>query len=87
MAKRKKAREQQTVQEDAILQELLMEVQALAEQRQDAVRWQTLMHQRFQLERPLHYERLARRAPTRPEESTYDHHRGTHQSRRRRLPH
>ena len=50
MAKRKKSRDQQTVQEDSILQELLMELRTIAERRQDAVRWQTLMHQRFQLD-------------------------------------
>ena len=87
MAKRKPFREQQTVQEEVILQELLREVQASAERRQDARRWHQLMHQRCHLERPVHYERLWRRAPTRPEESTHDHHRGTHQSRRRRRPH
>jgi hypothetical protein len=87
MAKRKKARDQQTMHEDAIVQELLAEVQAIAERRQDAVRWHTLMHQRFQLEIPIQYERLVRRAPPRPEESIHDHRRGTHQSRRRRLPH
>jgi hypothetical protein len=85
MAKRKKSRDQQTVQEDSILQELLMELRTIAERRQDAVRWQTLMHQRFQLEIPVQYERPVRHAPTRPEESTHDHHRGTHTSRRRRL--
>ena len=87
MAKRKKSHNQQTVQEDAIINELLMELQAIAERRQGAVRLHTLMHQRCHLERPVHYERLWRRAPTRPEESTHDYHRGTHKSRRRRLPH
>ena len=87
MAKRKQARDQQTVQEDAIVQELLAELQAIAERRQYAIRWPTLMNQRCHREIPVQFERLWRRAPTRPEESTHDHHRGTQKSRRRRLPH
>jgi hypothetical protein len=87
MAKRKQSREQQTRHEDTIVQELLAEVQAIAERRQDAVRWHTLLNQRCHLEIPVQYERLVRRFPPRPEESTHDHHRGTHQSRRRRIPH
>jgi hypothetical protein len=85
MAKLKKSRNQQTVQEDAQIKELLMELQAIAEQRQCAVRFHQLMHQRCHLEIPVQYERLWRRAPPRPEASTHDHHRGTHTSRRRRL--
>ena len=87
MAKRKKSHDQQTVQEDAIVQELLAEVQAIEERRQYAVRLHQLMHQRCHLEMPVQYERLLRRAPPRPEESTHDHRRGTQQSRRRRLSH
>jgi hypothetical protein len=85
MAKRKTSRNQQTVQEDAILQELLMELRTIAERRQYAIRWHTLMNQRCHREIPVQYERLFRRTPPRPEEPTHDHHRGTHQSRRRRL--
>jgi hypothetical protein len=87
MAKPKKSREQQRMQEDAIVQELLAEVQAVEERRQCAVRLHQLMHQRCHLEIPVQYERLWCRAPTRPEESTHDHRRGTQQSRRRRLSH
>jgi hypothetical protein len=87
MAKRKKSRDQQTVQEDPIVKELLVELQAIAERRQCAVRLHTLLNQRCHLEIPVQYERLWRRAPTRPEESSHDHRRGTHQSRRRRIPH
>ena len=87
MAKRKKSRDQQMVQEDAIVQELLAEVQAIEARRQDASRWHTLMNQRGHLEIPVQYERLCRRFPPRPEESTHDHRRGTQQSRRRRLSH
>jgi hypothetical protein len=87
MAKRKKSRDQQTVQEDAIVKELLMEVQAIAERRQCAVRLHQLMDQRCHLEIPVQFERLFRRFPPRPEESTHDHRRGTHTSRRRRLLH
>jgi hypothetical protein len=87
MAKRKKSRDQQTVQEDAIVQELLAAVQASEEWRQCAIQWHTLMHQRCQLEIPIQYERLFRRFPTRPEEPTHDHRRGTHTSRRRRISH
>jgi hypothetical protein len=87
MAKRKKAREQQTVQEDAVFQELLAEWQAIEEQRQCAVRWHQLMNQRCHLEIPIQFERLWRRAPTRLEEPTHDHRRGTYTSRRRRIPH
>jgi hypothetical protein len=87
MAKRKQARNQQTVEEDAIVKELLVELQAIAERRQCAVRWHQLMDQRCHLEIPVQYERLFRRFPPRLEESTHDHRRGTQQSRRRRLPH
>ena len=87
MAKLQKSRNQQTVQEDAIVKELLMELQAMEEWRQCAVRGHQLMHQRYHLEIPVQYERLFRRAPPRPEESTHDHRRGTQQSRRRRLSH
>jgi hypothetical protein len=87
MAKRKKAREQQTVQDDMIVQELMAELQAIQERRQCAVRLHQLMHQRCHLEIPVQYERLWRRSPPRPEESTHDHHRGTHKSRRRRVLH
>jgi hypothetical protein len=87
MAKLKKSRDQQTVHEDAIVQELLLELQASEERRQYAVRFHQLMNQRCHFETPVQYERLFRRFPARPEESTHDHHRGTHQSRRRRLPH
>ena len=87
MAKRKKARDKQTAQEDAIIKELLAEVQALAERRQCAVRLHQLMNQRWHLEIPVQFERLWRRAPTWPQESTHDHRRGTQQSCRRRLSH
>jgi hypothetical protein len=87
MAKRKQSRDQQTVQQDTIVQELLTEVQAVEERRQYALRWHTLMNQRCHLEIPVQFERLWRRASTRPEESTHDHRRGTQKSRRRRLSH
>jgi hypothetical protein len=87
MAKRKQSRNQQTVQEDAIVKELLGELQAIAERRQCAVRLHQLMDQRCHLEIPVQFERLWRRAPTRPEEPTHDHRRGTCTSRRRRIPH
>ena len=86
MAKLKKSRNQQTVQEDAIVKELLMELQAIEERRQCAVRFHQLMNQRCHLEIPVQYERLLRCTPTQPEESTHDHRRGTHKSRRRRIP-
>jgi hypothetical protein len=53
MAKRKQSRDQQTVQEDPIVQELLTEVQAVEERRQYALRWHTLMNQRCHLEIPV----------------------------------
>jgi len=53
MAKRKTSRNQQTAQEDAIIKELLMELQAIAERRQGAVRFHQLMHQRCHLEIPV----------------------------------
>ena len=86
MAKRKKSRDQPTVQEDMIVQELVVEVQAIEERRQCAVRFHQLMNQRCHLEIPVQFERLWRRFPPRPEESTHDHHRGTHTSRRRGIP-
>ena len=59
MAKRKKARDQQTAQEDAIIKELLAEVQALAERRQCAVRLHQLMNQRCHLDNTsANYEKL-----------------------------
>ena len=53
MTKLKKSRDQQTVHEDAIVQELLMELQAIEERRQCAVRFHQLMHQRCHLEIPV----------------------------------
>lgn len=87
MAKRKQSRDQQMMHEDAIVQELVAEVQVSEEHRQCTVRFHTLMNQRCHREIPVQYERLLRRAPPRPEESTHDHRKGTHKSRRRRLPH
>jgi hypothetical protein len=87
MATRKKSRDQQTVHEDAIVKELLVEVQAIEERRQCAVRFHTLMNQRCHSEIPVQYERLLRRSPPRPEKSTHEHRRGTHKSRLRRIPH
>ena len=87
MAKLKKSRDQQTVHEDALVKELLVEVQAIEERRQCVVRLHTLMNQRCHLEIPVQYERLLRHSPPRPEESTHDHRRGTHNSRRRRISH
>jgi hypothetical protein len=87
MAKRKKSRDQQTVQEDAIIKELLVEVQAIAERRQYAVQFHQLMQQRCHLEIPVQYERLWRRSPTRPKEHPHDYRRGTQHRRRRRLSH
>ena len=71
------------------------EVQASAEQRQYAVRFHTLMHQRCPLEIPVQFERLFRRSPTgkeenKPtgkEENKDDHRRGPTKSHRRRVPH
>ena len=87
MAKPKKSRAQQPWQEHPLVEELLAEVEAIEERRQCAVRFHQLMHQRCHLEIPIQYERLWRRSPPRPEESTHDHCRGTQQSRRRRLSH
>jgi hypothetical protein len=87
MAKPKKSCDQQTVHEPPISQKLLAELQVIEERRQYAVRLHQLMHQCCHLEIPVHYERLLRRSPPRHEESTHDHHRGTHKSRRRRLSH
>ena len=70
MAKRKKSRGQQTVQEDARVKALLVEVEAIEERRQCAVRLHQLMHQRCQRERPVHYERLVRRPPLHGQRST-----------------
>jgi hypothetical protein len=50
MAKRKKSRDPQTAQEDAVVQQLLAEVQAIEERRQYAFRWHTLMNQRCHLD-------------------------------------
>ena len=87
MAKRKKSRKPQTVQEDATVKKLLAEVQAIAERGQYAVRLHQLMNQRCHLEIPVQYERLLRRSPPRPEEHPHDHHRGTRHRRRRRVSH
>ena len=87
MAKWKQSRNQQTVQEDASVQELLMEVQAIEEWRQYAVRLHTLMNQRCSLEIPIQYERLFLHSPTRKEENRHDYRRGTPKSHRRRVSH
>src|SRR5215510_2364122 len=67
MAKPRKSRDQQTMQEDRIIMELLAEVQAIEERRQDAVRLHTLMNQRCALEIPVQYERLFLHSRTRKE--------------------
>jgi hypothetical protein len=87
MAKRKQSRNQQTVQEDAIIKALLMKLQAIAERRQGAVRLHQLMNQRCHREIPVQYERLWRRSPPQAQASTHDSHRGTRKRRRRRLSH
>ena len=73
MAKRKQSRDQQRVQEDAIVQELLAEVQAIAERSQCAVRLRQLMNQRCHLEIPVQYERLYLRSLAGRGEPTNDY--------------
>ena len=87
MAKRKKSRDQQTVQEDASVKELLAELQAIEERRQYAVSFHQLMNQHGPLEIPVQYERLFLHTPRRKEEKTHDHHRGAPKSQRKRVPH
>ena len=87
MAKPKKSRDQEKVQEHPMIKELWAELQAIEERKQCAVRWHTLMNPHGSLELPVQYERLFRRSPTGQEEKTYDDHRGTPKSHRRRLPH
>ena len=87
MATRKQSHDQQTVQEDAIVQELLAEVQAIEERGQCAVRLHQLMNQRCHLEIPVQYERLFLHSPAGKEENKDDYRRSTEQSHRRRIPH
>jgi hypothetical protein len=60
MAKRKQFRDQQARHEDTIVQELLAELQAIAERRQYAVQFHQLMQQRCHREIPVaackHYD-------------------------------
>ena len=85
MAKPTKSRAQQTVQAQQTVTELLVELEAIEEQRQYAVRFHTLMNQRCPLEIPVQYERLLRHAPAGHVKYIHDHRRGTSQSQRRRI--
>jgi hypothetical protein len=87
MAKPKKSRAQQTVQEHPLVTTLLAELQAIDDRRQCAVRFHTLMNQRCPLEIPVQYERLFLHSPAGKEEKKDDYRRGTQQSHRRRIPH
>ena len=85
MAKPHKSQDQEAWQEEQMVQELLTELQSIAERMQCAVRLHTLMHQRCHLEIPVQYERLFRHSPARNKEKHGDHRRGTPQSHRRRV--
>jgi len=85
MAKPRKSRDQQTMQEERIIMELLAEVQAIEERREYAVRLHTLMNQRCPLEIPVQYERLFLHSRKRKEENKHDYRRGTKKSHRRRV--
>ena len=86
MTQSHQSRDQQTVQAQRIIAALLAALPALEERRPWAVRFQTFLHQRSHHEQPVEYERLCRRSLEGTEENKDDHRRGTHKSRRRRVP-
>ena len=86
MAKPHKSRAQQPGQEDPLVTALLVELQAIEERRQCAVRLHTLMHQHCPLEIPVQYERLFLHAPAGHKENKHDYRRGPKKSHRRRVP-
>jgi hypothetical protein len=65
MAKPSKSRDQQTLQEQLIITELLMELQEIDARRQCAVSLHTLMNQRCPLGIPVQYESLFLHSPRR----------------------
>ena len=87
MAKPKKSRAQQMVQEYPLVTTLLAELPAIEDRRQCAVRFHQLMEQRCPLEIPIQYERLFLHTPARKKEKTSDHRRGAPKSYRRRVSH
>ena len=68
MAKPTTSRAQQPWQDHPLVEELLVELQAIEERMQCAVRLHTLMNQRCPLEIPVQYERLFLHSPARKEE-------------------
>jgi len=85
MAKPITSHAQQPWQDHPLVEELLVELQAIEERRQCAVRFHTLLNQRYHLEIPVQYERLFFHSPARKEEKNYDNRRGTKKSHRRRV--
>lgn len=73
--------------QEMLSDQLMADIQEMHEKARLAQTLHTLLGQRSHLGTPVQYERLWRRSPTRPEEPTYDHRRGTQKSRRRRLSH
>ena len=67
--------------------QLMAEVQEMHERAIIAQTFHTLMGQRSHIGTPVQYERLFLRSPGGKEEQTYDHRRGTQQSKRRRVSH
>jgi hypothetical protein len=86
MAKPHTSRAQQTWQEHPLVTALLVELAALEERRQYAVRLHTLMNQHGPLGIPVQYERLFFHAPAEQEENNDDPRSGTPKSHRRRVP-
>jgi hypothetical protein len=80
MAKPTTSHAQQPRQDHPLVEELLVEVQAIEERMQCAVRFHTLMNQRCHLKIPVQYERLFLHSPARKEEKNYDNRRGTNWS-------
>ena len=86
MTQSHQSRNQQTVQAQQIITVLRAAWPTMEARRQWAVRWHTFLRQRCHRERPVHDARLCLRSLEGTEENTDDHRRGTHKSRRRRVP-
>jgi hypothetical protein len=86
MTQSHQSRDQQTVQAQRIIAALLAALPAIEERRQWAVRFHTFLRQRCHRARPVQDARLFLRSLEGTEENKDDHRRGTHKSRRRRVP-
>jgi hypothetical protein len=87
MVKPDEFRDQNTVQEHPMVEELLVELQEIDDRRQWEGRLYRLMNQHSHIGIPVQYERLFLRSHAGKEEKQHDYQRGRGQSNRRRVSH